>query len=231
MSKVKKPTKAELLAEIDGLVVAGVSLSKETFVKFLNNDEDCFQIALSEQNQELRTAMLGMLCHNEGGNFTNLIANRGFQFVDKNLIDNDYEFAEVMSFPFGDAKTPIYVLKLINRTTEPAPETMTEEEKIAAGLTEDGYKIYLLGVTNEHEQPYAIVKSGPNEGKHPLTSCLVPTVDRNGVLRRSQTWWANNEPADNLIFKTEKVTLRSKLDFVGYTFGLYPGEYHPDAEA
>lgn len=231
MGKPRKPTRAELIAEMDDIIISGVSLSKETFVKFLNNDEDCFQVALGEQNQELRTALLGMLCENEGGNFTDLIAKRGFQFVDRNLIDDDYEFAEVMSFPFGDAKTPIYVLKLINRTPEPGVAEMSQHERNLAGVNEEGYKIYILGITNEHVQPYAIVKSGPNAGKHPLTSSLVPMVDRNGVLRRSQTWWENNEPADNLMFKTEKVTLRSKLDFVGYTFGLYPGEYNPDAEA
>lgn len=244
------PSRDEVMNELHDVVIARVTIPKETLRKFLDagrngvNFEEgdyidvtpelekaAFDCAMGEQNQEVRTALLGLLCINSGGDFTDLITRQGYQFVDKSTVDDDYEFADIMSFPFGDAKTPILVLKLINRTIEPGAETATEEERLSRGLTKEGYKIYILGITDQHVQPYVTVKHGKNKGTHKLTNRLIPAKDRTGTIRYPRSWWERNEDTNNLTFSEESVKLRSKLDFVGYTFGLYPGEYAPDVEA
>lgn len=102
-------------------------------------------IIKDQPNMEKRTALLRVYGYErfirENGGKLELLPKPG-----------DYPNGWIYSLIMDNYK--MVFLKLINRTIEPGAETLSKEDRISSGLTEDGFKIYVQGIPNDVEWPY-----------------------------------------------------------------------------
>lgn len=184
---------------------------------------------LGLQNMESRRILIALWCHNFNKTFTQFFIEAGATLVTDN-ITTDYQYASVLELPL-DRGNKIRLLKLINRTKEPGFEQMNINERKARGLTPEGERIYIAGIPETIPRAFVKVLKGKNKGIHQLTNTLGPVQDRMGIMRYPKHHWESVEKESNLQFSIVEEKPESLLDLIGWTFGLYPGEYNPDVEA
>lgn len=97
----------------------------------------CAQDIIEEQNADIRMALIRAL------GFDKFIQQGGGKLIREPDAD-DYQDGSIYLLELNNQQA--YFLKLINQTIEPGTEELTEEQRVASGLTADGRKIYVLGI-------------------------------------------------------------------------------------
>lgn len=112
---------------------------------------------------------------------------------------DDYQDGKIYRIPL-DSENDMFQLMVINKTVEKGYVNKSKEERLKAGLTEDGYKIYAIECPNPFEQSWRVPVFDENR---------IPKLDDHGYV------------------VTKLIKPNNMLDAVGATFGFHPGEYRP----
>ena len=212
----------------------GIKVPLDTIVKESFNMLTVQEV-LELANAEVRSLMIRLWKSGypeEGSTgFTRFIADGGGELYMSPQGPDDYQDGAIYKIETetregGDLRRNVgFALKLVNQTIEPGAEELNEEDRKKKGLTEGGYKIYvlcLLSVMHEGALAPCGEYYADKEGN------LIPSV--RIILEKAKMQAAFEAYAANKYLKV-MVPFKNIMDTVGWTWALNPGEYKPDVES
>ena len=143
MTAKKVPTRKEVLDMLpEFLDRGGDKIRAKTLIMF---EENTVQDILEIPNAEIRQMMI--LTYKNG--LSDFLKDGAGKIVKSGELEEDevskYKYADILEMEISNEKQ--YFLKLINRTIDANASKMTAAERMKAGLTADGFKIYIIGLT------------------------------------------------------------------------------------